>query len=258
VFDLGMLRPFSIYFGLLVAAGFGGPFPEELLIPAAGIWTATNPEYGPLRFLMLPICIVAVIIADGILYAIGRLYGPRLLEKRWLKRFLPPEKRERIEGNFHHYGISILLVGRLLPGIRAPLFLTAGMMRLSLARFLLADGIGAVLGNSLLFFLAFWLGDQFKELIERIHHDLEVARPLIILGAILAVVAYLLYRFLKRPVSTGDPQELPLIGHQVAARMESGVHRGFVNYDGQTPKPAEPAKPEEAARAKDGSGAPAS
>jgi membrane protein DedA with SNARE-associated domain len=258
VLDLGILRPFLIYFSLLVAAGFGGPFPEELLIPAAGIWTATSPEYGPFRFLMLPVCLLGVLIADGVLYVIGRRYGPRLLEKRWLKKLMPAEKRQRIEDNFHQYGISILLVGRLLPGIRAPLFLTAGMMRLPLTRFLLADGIGAVLGNGLLFFLAFWLGDQFKELMERLHHDLEVARPLLILGAILAVVAYLLYCFLKRPVPTGDPEELPLIGHQVAARMESGIHRAFGGCDGQPPHPPEPAKSDEGTRVKDGSGTPSS
>ena len=41
------------------------------------------------------------------------------------------------------------MFGRLLPGIRMPLFLTAGIMRLPFMRFLLADGIGAILGNSI-------------------------------------------------------------------------------------------------------------
>jgi membrane protein DedA with SNARE-associated domain len=253
-----MIWSFLTWFGLLVAAGLGAPFPEELLIPGAGLWVAANPEYGPLRWLMFPICILGVIIADGFLYTIGRLYGTRLFEHRWLARLFPAEKRQRIENNFHHYGVGILLVGRLLPGIRGPLFLTAGMMRLPLARFLLADGLGAVLGNSLLFFLAWWFGDQVLELIERIKADLVWARPMIILAAILALAAYLTYLFLRRPVSTGDPEELPLIGHQVATRLESGSHRGVGHpqpSDGKADPPPE-TKPEEPVPAKSEDGSP--
>ena len=42
----------------------------------------------------------------------------------------------------------ILLFARILPGIRSPIFLTAGIMKLSWQRFLLADGIYAVPGVS--------------------------------------------------------------------------------------------------------------
>ena len=46
----------------------------------------------------------------------------------------PPDKRQRIQENFHRYGFLIFAVGRLVPGIRTTLFLTAGTMRLSLLR----------------------------------------------------------------------------------------------------------------------------
>jgi membrane protein DedA with SNARE-associated domain len=216
-FELG---PFFLFFGMFVAAGLGAPIPEEVAIVAAGLWTANSPEYGLARWLMLPVCIIGIIIADMLLYSIGRWYGARLLEHEWLRRLLNAERREGIERNFHRYGVNILLVGRLLPGIRAPLFITAGMMRLSIPRFLLADSIGAILGNSLLFFLAFWFGDQFKVLIDRAEGTVEKVRPILILTAILAVGIYFLVHFLRRPVTTGDPKELPLIGEQVAARID--------------------------------------
>jgi membrane protein DedA with SNARE-associated domain len=221
VFDFQWLSPFLIFFGMFVAAGLGAPIPEELAIVAAGLWAANHDaEYGPFRWIMLPVCIAGIIISDLLLYVIGRYGGNRLLEHRFLRRLFDPQRRERIERNFHRYGVNILLFGRLLPGIRAPLFVTAGVMRLSIPRFLLADGIGAVLGNSLLFFLAFWFGDQFKELIEKAEHKVEVMRPILVLTAILAVAIYFLIHFLRRPVTTGDPKELPLIGNQVAARID--------------------------------------
>jgi hypothetical protein len=104
-----------------------------------------------------------------------------------------------------------------VPGIRAPLFLTAGSMRLPLPRFLFADGLGAIVGNSFFFFLGYWFGDSVKTLIERAEERLK---PILIIVAIGLVVAYLLWHFLRHPVSTGDPEEVPLIGPQVASHIE--------------------------------------
>ena len=53
--------------------------------------------------------------------------------------FVPPEKRAEIEKNFHDRGIMVLLGARLLPGIRTPIFIMAGVLRVPFGRFLLAD-----------------------------------------------------------------------------------------------------------------------
>jgi membrane protein DedA with SNARE-associated domain len=207
-------------FCLLVAAGLGFPMPEELPVVGAGIWVGHNPELQPLSWLAWPVCILGVVISDGLLYGIGRIYGTRLLEYRWVARLMPPEKRTRIEENFHKYGVKILLFARLLPGIRSPIFITAGIMKLPLKRFLLADGIYAIPGVSLLFFLAYWFGNSFKDLVDRIREDIEYYRPILIMAAIVAVAVYFVFHFLRKPVPTGDPKELPLIGHKVAATIE--------------------------------------
>ena len=146
-----------------------------------------------------------VVIGDGLLYGIGRIWGPRLLEvPLFKKRLLPPERLHDIERNFHKYGVKILLFARLLPGIRSPIFITAGIMRLPLTSFLLADGIYAIPGVSLLYFLGYWFTDQFMEIVQRV----ESVRPLIVLAVLVAVGSYLVYHFLHRPVVTGDPKEV--------------------------------------------------
>ena len=255
--SVGELWIYLGFFVTLVAAGLGFPAPEELVISGAGVMAGQVPDQPPLAaedvaalfapapaggslgglpwvglarcfppppdslppvrwYLLLPVCILGVVVSDILLYTAGRYFGEWLLKRRWMAHVLPPNRRQRTEANFHRYGVSLLVIGRLMPGIRAPLFLTAGSMRLPLPRFLLADGIGAVVGNSLFFFLGFWLGDSIKALVGQA----EKLRPILIVVGVGFVVVYLLWHFLHFPVSTGDPGEVPLIGQQVASRME--------------------------------------
>jgi SNARE associated Golgi protein len=152
-----------------------------------------------------------------------------------------PEKRQKIEDNFHRHGIQILLFARLLPGIRAPIFIMAGVMRLPLKRFVLADGIYAVPGVSLLFFLAFWFRGAFEDLVLAFEHRVDQARPILILLGLLAVAAYMLYKFLRKPVSDGDPEQVPVVG-KMTAIIEGALetHRG---HKAACPPPAEPGDP---------------
>jgi membrane protein DedA with SNARE-associated domain len=210
-------------FAALVAAGVGFPMPEEIPIVTAGALAghaAQEPDSALRWWILLPVCILGVVISDGLLYLIGRVFGMSVLKFPFVARLLPQERLERIQGNFRRYGVLILLFARFLPGIRSPIFLTAGIMRLSWRRFLLADGLYAIPGVSLLFFLAYWFTDQFRDLVERAEEDISRVRPLLVLLAILAVGIYFLVQFLRHPVHTGDPQELPLIGEEMAASLE--------------------------------------
>jgi membrane protein DedA with SNARE-associated domain len=218
--DLSAFWPFIAAFMALVAAGIGFPIPEEIPTTGAGIWVGSTPGLGPLRWLILPVCFVGVLISDVLLYGIGWLWGPRLLERRWVQRLFPAETRKRTEENFRSYGLKVLLLVRWVPGIRSPMFITAGIMRLPLPLFILADGIAAVFGHSLLFFLGYWFGDQFKELLENAEKTVSATiKPILILTAIVAVALYLTIHFWRRPVLTGDPTEVPLIGEKVAERI---------------------------------------
>jgi membrane protein DedA with SNARE-associated domain len=207
--------------GLLALSPVGG-LPDGLFCEAA--YRCAYPEHDPNAFvvrwwIMLPVCIVGVVFADGLLYGVGRLFGRRLLEHRWLARMLPPDKLERIEGNFHHYGITILLFARFTPGIRAPIFMSAGMMRLPLKRFLLADALYAILGVTALFTLAFWFTNSFKKLVVEAEEEIAHYKWIIILVVAMCVLIYMFIRFWRKPVPVGDPEELPIIGKQVAAHI---------------------------------------
>ncbi len=209
----------GIFLGI-VSTGVGFPMPEELPVVVGGALAGG----GHARWwIMLPVCIVGVIVGDSFLYGIGRLWGPRLLNYNWIKtRILPPERLAKIEQNFRQYGVRILLFARLTPGIRAPIFFTAGLTRLSVARFLLADGIYAVPGVSILFFLGYWFTEGMVNLIKK---DVETVKHVVIVAVIGAVAVYLLYRFLRRPVVTGNPREMPKVVRRVEQSIEKAAHK---------------------------------
>lgn len=205
---------YASVFGALLATGFGAPLPEEIPIAGAGILVGRvwDDPGGMHWYIMLPVCITAVVLGDCVLYYIGRRWGGWLIQRQWVqKRVLPPEKRAKIEKNFHDYGIGILLIARLLPGIRTPVFITAGMIKLPFRTFLLADGLYALPGVNLIFWSAFWFTDSVMSILTR----LEEYRHLVIISVIAYAAGYLTHVFMQRKESTADPSEIPVVGKTV-------------------------------------------
>lgn len=229
-----MMDDFSKYgyygvFAALLAAGFGFPIPEELPVITAGILVG-HAETELHWYIMLPAVIAGVVIGDGILYGVGRIWGQRLLRIGWVQRkLLPPEQRLKIEKNIADRGIMVLLGARMLPGIRTPIFIMAGILRVPLGRFLLADGIYAIPLVNLLFWSAYMLTDQVLVVYGQIQQVEHKYRPLIIVMALSGLIAVLLYKYIfTRHVSTGDSPHIPQIitkpagslGHVIESAVE--------------------------------------
>lgn len=213
----------GVFVGILLT-GLGFPMPEELPIvlggALAGGFAGDGRSITIHWWIMLPVCIVGVVIGDSFLYWIGRLWGVKLVERPFVKKhLLPPEKFAIIAENFHKYGIKILLFARMTPGIRAPIFLTAGITRLPVSHFLLADGLYAIPGVSLLFALGYFFTDNMVEIITG--DQLKMVKNIIIMVVVVAVTGYFMYRFLRKPVVTGSPAEVPAIVEPMSHTLDS-------------------------------------
>lgn len=236
--DRAAILIYAGVFGTILATGLGMPIPEELPIVAGGM--IAGHRAGELSedqaviigqkalesgahihwYIMWPLCIVGVVIGDSFLYGIGRIWGTKLIETNWVRRFLPDPTKQNIEKNYHKYGMWVLLSARLLPTIRSPIFIMAGVMKLPFSKFVLFDGIYAVPGVSLLFWLGFLFGNQFWDLIKAAEGKVAALRPILFLLALIAFTCYMIWHFFRHPVATGDPkQEVPMIGNSVAARI---------------------------------------
>ncbi len=242
-----MLEHFSDYgyvgiFLALLASGCGFPLPEELPVIMAGI--IVGHDGTSLKwYVMLPVVIAGVVIGDGFLYGMGRFWGERLLNIRWVqRRLVPPDKRAEIEKNFHDRGVMVLLFARLLPGIRTPIFVMAGVLRVPFGRFVLADGLYAIPGVNVLFWLSYYLTDQVLV----VFRQLEQYRPLVMVAILSAVAGALFQKYvLTRKVSTGEPPHVPpiisgpagAVVHAVEKAVEAVAH---VTHHKPDPHPEPP------------------
>jgi membrane protein DedA with SNARE-associated domain len=256
MFDAVALSKYGGVLAALVLAGFGAPIPEEIPIVTAGAMVghdANDVAYhdllagalggGPLAYdpptphgttrwwMMLPLIIAGVVAGDSVLYLIGRKFGGRLVKSAWVqRRLLPAEKRAEIERNFHKNGIMILLGARLTPGIRTPVFLMAGVLKMPVSRFLLADCLYAVPGVSFLFWLAYLFTDQFVAAV----HAVERHRSMAALAVLAALAGVVVYRFaVSRKLSTGDVDAIPAI-NKPAAVVTHAVEQGVEIAVGKT------------------------
>src|SRR5205823_3037692 len=176
-----------VFLGIIVT-GLGFPMPEELPIVLGGAMAHSGQVY---TWTMLPVCILGVILGDSCLYFIGRFWGAKLVQMPFIsRRLLTPERLASISANFQKYGVKILLFARLTPGIRAPIFLTAGITKLPLARFILADGIYAIPGVSILFGLGYAFTDRIVDLVQ---NEASKVKSIIILVALVGVAGYFAY-----------------------------------------------------------------
>jgi membrane protein DedA with SNARE-associated domain len=244
-----MLREFIEVYGYygvavsILATGLGFPVPEEIPVLAAGAMVHQRNVSG---WIMLPICIVSVVVGDCLLYLIGRFWGSRLVQIPLLrKRLLTPERFAVITANFQKYGVKILLFARLTPGIRTPIFLTAGITKLPLAKFLIADAIYAVPGVTMLFFLGYWFTDSIIDLVE----ESAIYKPIIVLVVLVGIGLHIAYRVWRKPMVTGNPTEMPPIVGPVTETLEgvaesvAGKVLSRSQHPGMNPKLPAPAPP---------------
>jgi membrane protein DedA with SNARE-associated domain len=210
----------------IIATGMGFPMPEELPVVLGGVLVHDiNASY--LRWwIMLLACVAGVVVGDSCLYFMGRIWGTKLLGLPFIKkRLMPPERFEHISQNFDKYGVKILLFARLTPGIRAPIFIVAGITKLPVLKFMVADGIYAIPGVTILFMLGYWFTDWTVELVKRFDNERSKVMPIIILVALLGVVAYFIYRHLRKPVVEGSPTEMPPVVGTVTEVVDQSLER---------------------------------
>ena len=198
----------SSYFGIfivLVLTGCGLPLPEEVPIVLAGVMA----KAGSMDvYLALAACLTGAVAGDCVMYFIGHHFGRSWLrEHPFLARHLTPERERQIEEKIRQHGLKVFFLARFMLGVRAPIYITCGIMRVPFRRFLFADAISASVVVSLVFGLSYWLGEDVLIWIKRSEWAITIIVVAIVI--VIAVVMYRKYRRRHRKVEEPSEDDAP-------------------------------------------------
>jgi membrane protein DedA with SNARE-associated domain len=179
-------------FGLMLLEASSLPIPSEVILPFAGylVWK------GDMDFLFtLAVATVAAIIGSLVDYYIG-LKGVQALTKyRLLGRAVFSESQLKVAGNyFYRYGAVMVFVGRLIPAVRTLISFPAGAVKMPLAKFLGYTIAGCLVWNTLLIYVGFYLGSNWRE-VSDVSHYIVIT---VVATCVVAAVWYFLYRRNKK------------------------------------------------------------
>ncbi|AOS45598.1 hypothetical protein Verru16b_02681 [Lacunisphaera limnophila] len=190
--------PLSLWgpFIVLLLCGLGLPVPEDVVLVAAGaLGEIDGRSWIEVSLLMY----AGVMIGDSSIFIAGRYFGSQLRTARWFQRYFSAKKQAKVEDLFDRYHSWVLFVGRFLPGLRAPIFFTAGSTRVKFWKFFFFDGLAALISVPFFVWLGHWLWAKFKDDIAQLDRALSQTQTytMIVAGVILVVVVTLVVRKIR-------------------------------------------------------------
>jgi membrane protein DedA with SNARE-associated domain len=191
--EAGTVIQHFTYFGifcLLILGGLGLPFPEDGVLIATGLLIAQDVvNLVPALLVIYP----SLLTADFILYSIGRKYGRMIVEHKRFSKIVSPATLVRFEEKFTRWGAMTVFLGRHFVGFRAPIFLISGVMRISRVKFVIADGLSAIITISFTLSLGYFGVNSFKVL----KHDITRLDYILILALVILVAGWIILRYFR-------------------------------------------------------------
>ena len=198
-------------YGVLVSAGVGVPFPEELTQLTAGYLA----REGVVAFWPALVAAYAgILTGDYLLFRLGRKHGRRMLESPRIARVFTAKRRAWLECHFERHDFLTIMAARHASGFRLPTFALAGASGVRSRTFLLADGLSALLSVPLVVGLGYFFATQIEVVKKRVH-EVELG------VAVLAVLALAVWGVLQwRKGRADSPRFLP--PPRVSRRPDTG------------------------------------
>lgn len=203
--------PYLGLFMLFVLGVIGFPFPEDGILILSGFLAAHHVIKPLPAFLVV---YSSLLMTDFFLYSVGKKYGRRVVEQKRFHRIISPDRLSKLEERFKKWGWLVVFLGRHLLGLRAQIFLVAGIMRMSGIKFLIADAISALLT------IALWggLGYVGGNSIQTLRKDLSRIEHIAIVCLVVTVVSGIILHYFKNRRSK--------IAEPLLPEARQGDHRG--------------------------------
>lgn len=163
--------------GMMFMSAIGLPLPEEVTLVSIGVlaFMGANPHHFPPPFEGAPVvsmhtaaivAVVAVFGSDFLIYAVGRIWGRKLLQSPLMKKIISPEMMDKVEAWTKKYGAYACGIFRFTPGVRFPGHLACGIMHFPIWKFAVIDGIAVLVSVPTQIYLLAIYGEP---IIKRLH-----------------------------------------------------------------------------------------
>jgi membrane protein DedA with SNARE-associated domain len=192
----------------MIACGIGIPFPEELILVGAGYIVYLG-KADPI--LLSGTCIGAILAGDLMPFLLGRVFGPKILRLKTVRRFITREKLALFDAWFQKRGWLTIFVARFLTGLRMPAYFTAGSMRFSAWRFLMIDGLGALVVVPLLGGMGYLFGDKIDDLVHFVEKTEKGIFIVVASGAVI-LAGWMWFRRSRRKMLLGKEVKETFVG----------------------------------------------
>ena len=161
------------------------PVPGETVLIIAAVFAGSRHQLHIVAVVLT--AATAAFIGQLIGYMIGRQFGYRLLLQYGSYLHITEGRIKLGEYLFLRYGITIVIVARLVPVLRSIIGILAGANRMPAAPFLFANVVGALVWTSVVGYLSFLLGN----LIHEVGHWIGIIVGVVTVSAIVAGVNFL-------------------------------------------------------------------
>lgn len=167
---------------IIIETGLLFPFlPGDSLLFTAGLFTGTGQIDLPI-WAVASIIGLAAFIGPQSGYWIGRLSGPKIFN-RPDSRFFKKAYVDRTHAFFERYGGRAIVLAQFVPFVRTYIPVAAGVGKMSYARFIRFNVIGALVWGVGVTMLGYWLG-RF----DIVKNNIEVALILVVFVSMLPIV----------------------------------------------------------------------
>jgi membrane protein DedA with SNARE-associated domain len=205
---------YLVLFGLLFSCGLGMPLPEDIPLLVAGMLVGA----GKMHLVVVAICAWCGIIGgDCVLYYMGHRYGLNITKVPFVGKHVTKDRIVQAERLFEKYGVWVVGVGRLFAGIRGAMVVAAGTIRFSFVKFLIADGLAAIISGGLFV----WLGMKFGQNLHYIETKIHKYGEWVFVGVVLIVLGIAGYYWWRR---RGHRNASEIAADTIEKVAEQGIH----------------------------------
>ena len=188
--SLFTIHGYSAVFTVLLLCGFGLPIPEDITLVAGGVISGIENSTTHIHTMFL-VGLAGVMVGDSVMFLAGYFQGEKILQSKWVSKIVTPERYSSVQIQFEKYGKWVVFMARFMPGLRAAIFMTAGVTKkVSFLRFFLTDGFAALISVPVWVYLGYFFASNFDELLSHVHKGQMIILGILGIAIILTFIVF--------------------------------------------------------------------